>query len=137
MNNCIGCDLAKGVLPSIRVYEDDLVIALMDIEPINDGHVLIITKEHRIDIDELTDEESIRVMQVSKIIIRALRELYDFDGYSVMQNGCAFNDITHYHYHVFPRYTGDGFGWKFNDASTNSIETEGKRIKSRIDELLV
>lgn len=47
-----------------------------------------------------------------------------------------FNEITHYHFHVFPRHSGDGFGWKFSDPSTKSIETEGLIIKSKIDDLL-
>lgn len=134
---CIGCDLAEGRLPSIKVYEDELVIGLMDIDPINNGHVLLITREHRLDLDELTDLESTRIMQVSKLVVRALREVYKFDGYSVMQNGGVFNEITHYHYHVFPRYKGDGFGWTFGINHPNAIEEEGQRIREVIDAMKV
>jgi len=108
----------------------------MDIDPINDGHVLLMTKAHRLDLDELTDEESSRIMQVSKIIIKALRKVYDFDGYSVMQNGGIFNELNHYHYHVFPRFTDDGFSWIFGDNSPNDISDEGNKIKDVIDHLI-
>ena len=135
MVGCIGCDLSEGRLQSIKVYEDDLVKALMDIDPINNGHVLLITREHRLDLDELTDAESIRIMQVSKLILRALREVYDFDGYSIMQNGGVFNEITHYHYHVFPRYEGDGFDWSFGVNNPNDINEEGPKIRAVVNRL--
>lgn len=136
MENCIGCDIVEGRIPCIKVYEDDLVIGVMDIDPINDGHVLLLTKQHRMDLDELTNEESTRVMQVSKLILSALREVYTFDGYSVMQNGGVFNEITHYHYHVFPRHKGDGFGWTFGENKRQDIAIEGPRIRQAIEVLI-
>lgn len=128
MNECIFCNIIKGEIPSTVIYEDDLILGLMDIDPFSDGHVLLIPKEHRLDLDELTDAESDRIMQVSKDVVKTLRQIYDFDGYSIMQNGGAFNDIGHYHLHIFPRYQNDGFGWTWNDFEPKNIHDEGEKI---------
>lgn len=136
MKNCIFCDIVNGNTTSFKVYEDELIVGFMDIDPLSDGHVLLITKEHRLDLDELTDDESTRIMQVSKIVLIALRESYDFDGYSIMQNGGAFNDIGHYHLHIFPRCNDDGFAWTWRDYTPKDISVEGKNLKVKISKLI-
>lgn len=113
MENCIFCN--KENLSAGIVYEDEYVMAFMDIEPINEGHVLLITKEHYLDVDEIPDELLAHLMSVSKKIVAALKKTYHADGYSIMQNGGKFNDIGHYHLHIFPRYENDGFGWTYGD----------------------
>lgn len=85
METCIFCN--KENLISDIVYEDELVMAFMDIEPINEGHVLLIPKEHYLDVDEIPDEILSHLMIISKKIVAALKEIYKPDGYSIMQNG--------------------------------------------------
>jgi len=82
-------------------------------EPINKGHILIIPKSHYLDADELPDETACEIMRVSQRLLKALKKCYKFPGYSIMQNGGEFNDIGHYHMHLFPRYKQDGFSWTF------------------------
>jgi histidine triad (HIT) family protein len=65
-------------------------------------------------------------------IVTALKEVYHPDGYSVMQNGGQFNDVGHYHMHIFPRYTGDGFGWTYGNGIKNVNAEIAKRIREQI-----
>jgi diadenosine tetraphosphate (Ap4A) HIT family hydrolase len=127
---CVFCQKEKIVTDF--VYEDEMVMAFMDMEPINEGHILLITKEHYLDVDEIPDEVVSRLMIVSKKIVKALKEVYHPEGYSVMQNGGQFNDVGHYHMHIFPRYTGDGFGWAYGNGIKNVNAEIAKRIREQI-----
>lgn len=130
MENCIFCN--KENLSAGIVYEDEYVMAFMDIEPINEGHVLLITKEHYLDVDEIPDELLAHLMSVSKKIVAALKKTYHADGYSIMQNGGKFNDIGHYHLHIFPRYENDGFGWTYGDEPKAVSSEIAKTIRENI-----
>ena len=62
-----------------------------------------------------------------------LKEIYKPNGYSIMQNGGEFNDVGHYHLHIFPRYIGDGFGWTYGEDAKNVNAEIAKRIRDRIN----
>ncbi|WP_346880342.1 MULTISPECIES: HIT family protein [unclassified Clostridium] len=131
--DCIFCKIVKGDLPCNLVYENDLIMCFLTIEPINEGHVLIIPKSHYLDTDEIPTEVVTSMMVLSKRIVKVIKEKYSPDGYSVMQNGGEFNDIGHYHMHVFPRYKGDGFGWTFSDKKHNFSQEIAKDLKIMLD----
>ena len=128
--DCLFCNREK--LNPLVVYEDELCLAFMDIDPINEGHVLLIPKEHYLDVDEIPDEVLTHLTLISKKIVSALKKLYPLDGYSVMQNGGEFNDVGHYHLHIFPRYKGDGFGWTYGENDANVDFEISNRIKNII-----
>lgn len=136
MSDCIFCNIISKVQKASIIYEDELVMGFMDIEPINEGHVLLITKTHKLDLDELTIEELNRLMIVSQIIVRVLKENYKPNGYTIMQNGGEFNDIGHYHLHIFPRYQNDGFNWTFSETREHNIYSIGKVIELKVREIL-
>ena len=125
--NCIFCH--KENLTTDIVYEDELVMAFMDMDPINEGHVLLVPKNHYLDVDELPDEVLTHLMLISKKLVAALKEIYHPDGYTIMQNGGRFNDVGHYHLHIFPRYQGDGFGWTYGEEKKNVNTEIAKRIR--------
>ena len=127
---CVFCH--KEELVTDLVYEDALVMAFMDMEPINEGHVLLVPKEHYLDADEIPDETLSHLMLVSKKIVSAIKEIYKPEGYSIMQNGGAFNDVGHYHMHIFPRYEGDGFGWTYGEDAKAVNSEIAKRIREKI-----
>ena len=131
MTNCIFCHKEKIVTDF--VYEDEMVMAFMDMDPINEGHVLLISKDHHLDVDEIPDEVLSHLMIVSKKIVSALKDIYKPNGYSIMQNGGEFNDIGHYHLHIFPRYKNDGFGWTFGNDSKDVNAMIAKRIRERLN----
>ena len=128
-HDCIFCKIANKKFNSKIIFENDVICCFLDIDPINIGHVLIIPKMHYLDVDELDDYTAISIMRISIIITKLLKELYNPDGYSIMQNGGEFNDVGHYHMHVFPRYKGDGFGWTYGDVSVTEEEQELLRKK--------
>ncbi len=130
MEDCIFCNKEK--LATDIVYEDELVMAFMDIDPINEGHILLVPKLHYLDVDEIPDETLSHLMIISKKIVSALKEIYKPNGYSIMQNGGEFNDVGHYHLHIFPRYIGDGFGWTYGEDTKDVNSEIAKRIRNRI-----
>ncbi|MCB2360938.1 HIT family protein [Clostridium estertheticum] len=131
--DCIFCKIVKGELPSNLVFEDDLIMCFLTIVPINEGHVLIIPKNHYLDTDEIPTEVVTSMMVLSKRIVKVIKEKYSPDGYSIMQNGGEFNDVGHYHMHVFPRYKGDGFGWTFSDKKHAFSQEIAKELKEMLD----
>ena len=131
--NCIFCKIVKGESPVNLIYQDELIMSFLTIEPLNEGHVLIIPKNHYLDADEIPTEILLSIMALSKKIVRVIKEKYSPDGYSIMQNGGEFNDIGHYHMHVFPRYKGDGFGWTFGDTKHDFSQALANELKERLD----
>ena len=109
VDGCVFC--RKENITTDFVYEDAHVMAFLDMDPINEGHVLLVPKAHYLDADEIPEDLFLHLSAVSKRIIAALKKVLRPDGYTVMQNGGKFNDVGHYHMHIFPRYDGDGFGW--------------------------
>lgn len=133
--NCIFCSIVKREIESYIIYEDDLVLAFLDNDPINNGHVLIIPQNHKFDMDDLSEKELHRISKVSNIIVRAIKSEFEADGYSIMHNGGEFNDIGHFHMHVFPRYKNDGFGWTDNKIVEESKDLITKKLKMSITKL--
>lgn len=127
--DCIFCKIVDGEIPSNLIYQDELMMCFLDIDPINEGHILIIPKNHYLDADEIPNEILLTMMALSKKIVRAIKEKYSPDGYSIMQNGGEFNDIGHYHMHIFPRYKGDGFGWTFSDTKHDVSQGLANELK--------
>lgn len=131
--DCIFCKIVKGEIPSNVIYEDELIMCFLDIEPINEGHVLIIPKNHYLDADEIPTEVLLSMMALSKKIVKIIKEKYSPDGYSIMQNGGEFNDIGHYHMHIFPRYKGDGFGWTISNTKHDFSQDLANEFKEILD----
>ena len=84
------------------------------------------------DVDEIPDELLAHVMRVSKKIVAVLKDIYQPDGCSIMQNGGEFNDVGHYHLHIFPRYQGDGFGWVDADQEFEVSKTVADKIRKML-----
>jgi diadenosine tetraphosphate (Ap4A) HIT family hydrolase len=109
--DCLGCRLANHLTEAYVIYENDLLTCILDIAPIHEGHILILPKHHVVDHDELDQATALAIMIASAELSRALKACYQPDGITIMQNGGSFNDLGHYHMHVFPRFDADGFGW--------------------------
>jgi len=108
--NCIFCKIVNNKLSSFKVYEDDLVLAFLNINPVTLGHILLIPKKHFeniFDIDKITLE---RIADVSKKIALKMKDV-GAEGVTVFQsNGkIAEQEIMHYHMHLIPRRKSDSF----------------------------
>jgi histidine triad (HIT) family protein len=107
---CLGCRIANGIEPDLNiVYENEFITCVLDIAPFNEGHTLILPKKHYWDVEEMESETAYAIMDASKKLSIALKSLFKPDGIRICQDGGKFNDLTHYHMHLIPRYEGDGF----------------------------
>lgn len=108
--NCIFCRLVAGEIPSTRIHEDATTIAFMDINPGTRGHALVIPKAHSVDLHEIDDATLADVIKTVKRVAAAAKQVLGCEGVNVVQsNGAAaFQSVFHIHFHVIPRYTGDG-----------------------------
>lgn len=124
--SCLGCQLANQRIETQTVYENEWVACILDIAPLNEGHLLILPKRHYFDVDELDEQTAIEIMKASAKLAKLLKSHFQPDGITIMQNGGIFNDLTHYHQHIFPRYRSDGFAWVEPVDSTNAKERLGE-----------
>ena len=119
MNDCILCDILSGELPLSIVYQDELCTALMDIQPVNPGHVLVIPNSHVPFLADLNEETGAQMFRVAQQIAQALRRSgvkCEGVNFFLADGEVAMQEVFHVHLHVFPRYRGDGFGLKFSDT---------------------
>jgi histidine triad (HIT) family protein len=105
---CIFCRIAQKQVPASLVFEDETVMAFLDIRPLNEGHTLIIPKAHHENIFDIPQELIKYLHGVTKRIALAVEKATKADGISIIQqNGkAAGQDIFHLHVHVIPRYEG-------------------------------
>ena len=104
MDNCLFCKIIKGEIPDKRIYEDDQVIALLDLHPACDGHTLIIPKKHITDMMEMDDETLIHIYEVAKKLTPTLMDKTNSTGLSLRVNYGDSQEIKHFHMHVLPNY---------------------------------
>jgi histidine triad (HIT) family protein len=122
---CLGCNLANKNLPVHVVFEDEFVCCFLDHEPYNEGNVMILPKKHVYDVEELDENTANSIMKASILLSKAIKKLFNPDGITICQNGGIFNELTHYHMHVVPRYKNQSFADFYSDSET-VIEDETK-----------
>lgn len=135
--DCIFCKIAAGEIPSVRVYEDDRVLAFMDINPLSKGHLLIIPKAHAATIYEITEDDFLAVMSATHKLAAAVKKALNPDGINLLQlNGRAANQVVpHLHMHIVPRWSGDGLTisqWDMVAGDMENIKAVAEKIQSGI-----
>ena len=107
--------ILAGTIPCHRVYEDESVLAFLDINPVSLGHTLVIPKERRAYLHELSDEQAAAIGRVLPRIARAVLHASGASEYNILQNNgaSAHQAVFHVHFHIIPRLadTGLGVGW--------------------------
>ncbi len=108
--DCLFCKIISKEIDSKIIYEDDKVIAFLDINPVNHGHTLVVPKKHAEQLLDLPDELAEATMKVIKKIMSALMAQAEVKGINVVQNNyaAAGQVVPHVHFHVIPRKAGDG-----------------------------
>ena len=127
---CVFCEIIKKQAESYTIYESKNIIAILDIDPINEGHVLIIPKLHVDSIEKLSIDVLHEIMEVTQKVVAALKDIYHMDGYTVMQNGGEFCDFGHAHFHIFPRYKNDGFSWAYPEGTFECSGDVAEKLKN-------
>jgi len=115
MPDCIFCKIASGAIPSEKVYEDALVFAFMDINPVARGHVLVIPKRHSTDVTGMTDDEISAVARAFRKLAPAAKAAVHAEGFNILNNAghVAGQAVDHVHFHIIPRVADDGRGYRW------------------------
>lgn len=98
---CIFCRIARGELPAHRVHEDDLVLAFLDLNPIREGHTLVIPKDHHVWFEDLPQATAARIMTVAQDLARAMKAEWQVERVAFFYTGIH---VPHAHAHVVPMH---------------------------------
>ena len=136
MSDCIFCKIISGTIPAEKLYENDHVIAFLDINPIHFGHALILPKQHCKDFLDLPDETYHSILQAAKVVTQALVESLNLEGYNLFSNNGAIagQSVFHFHLHVTPRYRDDNIRFVLNlkKYSDGDLKRYGTMIRKCI-----
>lgn len=122
MIDCLFCKIIDGSIPSYTVYEDDKVKAILDINPNNDGHLLVIPKEHKANLYEMDDDTLIYMLNIIREKLKPiLSDKLNIDGLTISQNNDYGQEVKHFHIHVIPRYKNDKFPLVSNCSKVEDV----------------
>ena len=102
--DCIFCKIVRGEIPSYKVFEDDLIMAFLDVNPYAPGHTLIIPKEHTLDLETIDNEVLSHIMKKARDIAKLVTTKMKAPGYTLIQNNGFVQEVKHYHLHIIPKY---------------------------------
>ncbi len=130
-DECVFCKMVAGQIPVIKIYEDEVVLAFLDIGPVSDGHTLVIPKQHFEKLHDCPAELLGRVSSRLGKIAKAVAAGMNSDGYNVLCNNgrSAGQLVEHLHFHIIPRNTGDGVfnrwpAYKYEEGKMEEIATK-------------
>lgn len=130
--NCVFCKILDGVIPSVKLYEDEEFVIILDIGPAAFGHALIIPKNHYANLYEMPEELLGKVMSLAKVWGEKLVKVLKADGLNLVQNNglAAGQTVFHYHLHLIPRYEGDNVGELWTPGSLS--EEQKKELVEKL-----
>jgi histidine triad (HIT) family protein len=134
--DCVFCKIRDGQIPSTRIYEDERTLAFMDINPVNEGHCLVVTRAHAATLFDAAEVDLQAAIATARRVATALRTALAPDGLNMLQaNGAAaFQSVPHFHLHLIPRWTGDGkgFDWKLVAGDGARIQAAAEKIRTAL-----
>lgn len=130
--DCIFCGIVAGDIPSTDLYEDDQVLAFLDVNPVAEGHALVIPKSHHERVTDFDAETTTAVFDAARQVAHALDAALEPDGFNLFQsNGeAAGQEVFHAHVHVVPRHEGDEIRFDFPRAELD--EETASRVQSAV-----
>lgn len=131
--NCIFCKIIKGEIPCAKVYEDNEVLAFLDITPIKKGHTLVIPKTHVKDLLEIDRQSFENLMTAVQKVAKAVMIATGDTAFNLgANNGPASGQlVAHFHFHIIPRHEGDGLvHWKGNHYQDGEMQEYAEKIKA-------
>jgi len=134
MSDCVFCDIVAGKAPASVAYEDDTVIAIMTIGPVNPGHVMVMPKQHIAYLADMDEDTGVHLFRITMRMEQAIRKSgvrCDGTNLFLADGQAAFQEIPHLHMHVFPRFRGDSLRLDA-DWSTRPSREELDEIAARI-----
>lgn len=135
MQDCLFCKIVRKELPAQIVFENDAVVAFLDIKPVNPGHVLVVPREHSHDFISTSDEILCEVAVVAKRVGQAVIQALWAGGFNIgVNNGrMAGQLVDHMHLHVMPRFENDGYGlWHGKAYKEGEMEGVAKKLAAAL-----
>ena len=132
---CLFCKIIKKEIPSDIVYENDKIVAFLDIRQINPGHVLVVPKEHHIDLLETPDHVLSEMITKTKKLANAVMKGVKADGFCIGINTkpASGQVVMHTHLHIIPRFKGDGLRhWPGKELSKEEMQKIKKDIQAQL-----
>lgn len=120
--DCIFCKIIGGAIPSYTIYEDEYVKAFLDIQPITNGHTLIVPKKHFENLYDMDAEMLKQIEVASQKVGKLLKEKLNCQGITRLQNNGYGQEVKHYHMHLIPRYEKNIFEVKTDKSKI--VETQ-------------
>jgi len=137
VDECIFCKIIRGEIPSFKVFEDDRTFAFMDINPLNEGHALVIPKFHSKNLYETPDEWFGPIMSTVRRVATAVDKVVQPAGMNLLQaNGPgAKQSVFHLHMHIIPRGTDDGatMNWEMVPGDMDAIGALAEKVAAAIE----
>lgn len=134
--DCLFCKIIAGEIPCFKLFENDETLAFMDINPANEGHALVIPKEHATDVYTVSDTAIAATITTAKKIAAAIDKTLNPDGLNLLQcNGpAAAQSVFHFHMHVLPRREGDELklNWGLRPGDMDAIGALAERIRGNL-----
>jgi len=130
---CIFCKIVNHEIPCYKVYEDDKVLAFLDIKPVNSGHTLVIPKTHYQNLEEINEKDLSYLIVAVKKIGKLLKEKLNVIGYNVHENNglIAGQAVSHIHFHIIPRVEADGLEhWPAGEYKEGEAEEILKKLEN-------
>lgn len=112
--NCIFCKIINNEIPSYTIYEDEIVKVFLDVNPISNGHSLVVPKKHYTDINDIDLDTLTHIQNTVKKLYNTYKEKLNCNGITLCQNNEYGQEVKHYHLHIIPRYENDGIEFKNN-----------------------
>jgi histidine triad (HIT) family protein len=130
-NDCVFCAIAAGEIPSFKVYEDDLVLAYLDINPFSKGHTLVIPKEHCTGLIDTPDGTLAALIARVKKVAAHLKTALPCDGFNILQNNgeSAGQTVMHIHFHIVPRYGKENISFVRNEGDMAELKALSEKIR--------
>lgn len=135
--DCIFCKIAKGEIPAIKVLDEELVLAFMDINPSSRGHMLVIPKRHAENIFEISEGDLAAVTSAVRRCAYAVKEALKAEGITVLQlNGKASDQLVpHLHVHIMPRWENDGMSvsqWEMGKGNIEELQEIARKVQEHL-----
>lgn len=131
--DCIFCKIVNGIIPSFKIYEDQNVIAILDISQTTKGHTLIIPKEHRKNLYEIEEDLSSKIFSVLPKLANAIKKAFNPIGLNVIINTeKPLQTVNHFHIHLIPRYDNDELNIEFANNQNKMTSELYEKIKKEI-----
>ncbi len=134
--NCIFCDIINRKANAEILFENEKVLAFLDVRPVNYGHTLVIPKTHSENFLSVCKEDLLELIRITQMISGAITKSINPDGFNIVTNNgtAAGQSVFHFHFHIIPRFNNDAFSFKPNlkSYSNGTMREFADKIRAKI-----